>query len=108
MSPCPLNSHQEVNLELGDPQAGVGDQSYRLQGQCQAAPRTEPVVGVWRGGGMGQRDAGVTDASALLLGSSERRQVEGQLPALQVPGRTDGRVRTPIAIVQFLMQFLFQ
>lgn len=57
---------------------------------------------------MGQRDAGVTDASALLLGSSERRQVEGQLPALQVPGRTDGRVRTPIAIVEFLMQFLFQ
>lgn len=66
MSPCPLNSHQEVNLELGNPPAGVGDRSHEPQGQRRAVPRTEPVVGVWRGGGTGQRDAGVTDVSALL------------------------------------------
>lgn len=86
MSLCLLNSHQKVNLELGDPQAGVGDQSHGIQGQRWAVPRTKPVVGVWRGGEMGQGDVGVTDASALLLGSSARRHVEAQVPALRALG----------------------
>lgn len=106
MSPCLLKSHQEVSLELGHPWADVGDRSHGLQGPHWAVPRTEPVAGVWRGGGTGQPDTGVTDASALCWGVQQ--QVEGQLPALQAPGQTDGRVYTPIAILEFLMDFLFQ